>query len=81
MWLSYYQQPNEKSHFQIEFSLHSKKHSTKSRMSKAKKFVYAKRFVGLPKLTDFQLEEEDLPELRHGGWIMFCNNLSFVTIV
>ena len=36
-------------------------------MFKAKKFVYSKRFDGLPKLTDFQLVEEELPELQDGG--------------
>lgn len=33
----------------------------------AKKFVYAEKFEGLPKITDFQLEEETLPELKDGG--------------
>lgn len=36
-------------------------------MVKAKKFIYAKRFDGFPKLTDFKLEEETLSELRDGG--------------
>lgn len=42
-------------------------HTTISKMVQAKKFVYAKRFNGLPKLTDFRLEEETLPVLRDGG--------------
>lgn len=33
----------------------------------AKKFVYAKRFDGEPKLTDFDLVEEKLPALKDGG--------------
>lgn len=41
--------------------------SLKKAMVQAKKFIYSKRFVGLPKLTDFQLEEETLPELQDGG--------------
>lgn len=35
-------------------------------MVKAQKFVYSKRFEGLPKLTDIVLEVEDLPELKDG---------------
>lgn len=34
---------------------------------KAKKFVLAKHFDGLPKLEDFQLIEVDIPELQTGG--------------
>lgn len=36
-------------------------------MVQAKKFIYTKRFDGLPKLTDFRLEEETLPALSDGG--------------
>lgn len=36
-------------------------------MVKAKKFIYAKRFEGMPKLDDFILELENLPELKDGG--------------
>lgn len=36
-------------------------------MVTAKKFIYAKRFEGLPKVTDFRLEEEILPDLKDGG--------------
>lgn len=36
-------------------------------MVKAKKFVYATPFVGEPKVTDFQLVEEELPELQENG--------------
>lgn len=36
-------------------------------MVKAQKFIYNKRFVGEPKLTDFTLEEEELPALMDGG--------------
>lgn len=33
----------------------------------AKTLIYAKRFEGMPKVTDFRLEEETLPELSDGG--------------
>lgn len=33
----------------------------------AKKFVYAKKSEGEPKLTDFKLVTEDLPELKDRG--------------
>lgn len=36
-------------------------------MVQAKKFVYAKRFDGLPKISDFKLESETLPALKDGG--------------
>lgn len=36
-------------------------------MVKAHRFVYAKKFEGEPKLTDFTLEEEELPALNEGG--------------
>lgn len=36
-------------------------------MVQAKKFIYVKRFEGLPKVTDFRLEEETLPNLDDGG--------------
>lgn len=39
----------------------------KRAMVQSKKFVYVKRFDGVPKLTDFRLEEETLPELQDGG--------------
>lgn len=42
-------------------------------MSSAKKFIYAKRFDGIPKISDFQLEEEILPELRDGGICYYDN--------
>ena len=38
-----------------------------STMVKAKKVVYAKAFVGEPKLTDFELLVEDLPDIKDGG--------------
>lgn len=43
----------------------------------ARKFVLAKPFEGLPKLTDFQIVEETLPtELQDGGniYIEFRQN-------
>lgn len=36
-------------------------------MVQAKKFIYAKRFEGMPKISDFSLEEETIPELSDGG--------------
>lgn len=36
-------------------------------MVKAKKFIYKTPFVGEPKVTDFQLLEEELPELKQNG--------------
>lgn len=33
----------------------------------AKKFVYVSKFVGEPKLSDFKLEEEQLPDLKDDG--------------
>ncbi|XP_055297767.1 prostaglandin reductase 1-like [Sitodiplosis mosellana] len=38
-------------------------------MVKAKKFIFAARFDGLPKVTDFRLEEETLPELKDGEFL------------
>lgn len=35
-------------------------------MTKAKKFIYAKPFNGLPKITNFSLKEEDLRPIRDG---------------
>ena len=34
---------------------------------KAHKFVLAKHFQGLPKVSDLQLLQEDLPDLQNGG--------------
>ena len=36
-------------------------------MVKAKKFLYVTPFKGEPKVTDFQLVEEELPELKENG--------------
>lgn len=36
-------------------------------MVKAKKFIYKTPFVGEPKVTDFQLIEEELPALEENG--------------
>lgn len=47
-------------------------------MVKAKKFIFATKFDGLPKVTDFRLEEETLPELKDGGLFFFkCDFNSF----
>lgn len=37
------------------------------KMVEAKKFIYAQRFDGLPKIIDFELQSETLPELSDGG--------------
>jgi len=34
----------------------------------AQKFIFAKRFNGLPEHDNFSLEEEELPELKTGGY-------------
>lgn len=39
-------------------------------MVKAQKFVYAKHFQDEPKLSDFDLQHEELPELSEGGKIL-----------
>ena len=36
-------------------------------MVKAKKFLYKTPFVGEPKVSDFELVEEQLPELKENG--------------
>lgn len=36
-------------------------------MVKAKKFIYKTPFVGEPKVSDFELVDEDLPELKENG--------------
>jgi len=45
-------------------------------MTEAKKFIYAKRFDGLPKLTDFKLETETLPALKDGDVLVEALYLS-----
>jgi len=48
-------------------------------MVKAKKFIMVRHFDGVPKPDNFQLVEEDLPELEVGGK---CQNLqSFKTLI
>lgn len=39
----------------------------------AKKLIYAKQFDGMPKLTDFQIEEETLSELNDGGLLILIS--------
>ncbi len=41
----------------------------------AKKYIYAERFVGEPKLTDFKLVEEELPPLKENGMIGILNRV------
>lgn len=36
-------------------------------MVQAKRLILAKRYDGLPKITDFKLEEVTLPALNDGG--------------
>lgn len=45
----------------------NRRHSSSDTMVKAKKFLYAKRFVGEPKPSDFELVEEELPALKENG--------------
>lgn len=44
-------------------------------MGKNKSWVYAKVFKGEPKITDFELREEDIPAVKDGGRQKFfsCN--------
>lgn len=56
----------------------SRRSMLKRTMVQAKKFIYAKRFDGLPKLSDFKLEEEALPELKDGGNVKFATILFFI---
>lgn len=34
---------------------------------KGKRFVYAHKFENMPKVTDLELVEEELPQLKDGG--------------
>ena len=34
---------------------------------KGKKYIYAHKFEGIPKLTDLQLVEEEVPQVKDGG--------------
>lgn len=34
---------------------------------KGKKFIYAHKFENVPKVTDLQLAEEEIPKLKEGG--------------
>ncbi len=45
---------------------------------KARKFILAKHFVGLPKLDDFELVEEELPPIAENGSISFKVFLMFI---
>ena len=48
-------------------------------MVKAKLWVKLREFSGIPTKDDFKLVEEDLPELKNGGEVIFINffKLSF----
>lgn len=52
-------------------------------MVKAKKFIYAKPFEGFPKLDNFRLEEETLPELQNGGsyWRLTLFPFDFISVL
>lgn len=39
-------------------------------MEEARRFVFVKRFNGMPKVTDFRLEEVALPFLKDGGLLI-----------
>jgi prostaglandin reductase 1 len=45
-------------------------------MVKAKKFIYASAFKGEPKLSDFELVEEELPALKDGEILIEAQFLS-----
>ena len=56
-------------------------------MVKAKKFIMVRHFDGVPKPDNFQLVEEDLPELEVGGkcqaykilkYLLFITNLYYL---
>ena len=42
-------------------------HLSAANLVKAKKFVFAKRFQGMPKLSDIKLVEEELGQVNDGG--------------
>lgn len=44
-------------------------------MVKTHRFVYAKKFAGEPKETDFTLETEDLAPIQNGGKLVCLNTL------
>lgn len=46
---------------------HLKTVINKVRITKARKFIYAKPFEGMPTEDNLQIVEEDLPELKDGG--------------
>ena len=37
---------------------------------RGQKFIYAHRFKGMPKVTDLQLVEEEIPPIKNGGICM-----------
>lgn len=43
-------------------------------MVQAKKFILSKRLDGMPKIDDFVLEEETLPDVDDGGILFFTLN-------
>lgn len=45
-------------------------------MVKAKKFIYVKEFEGEPNSSNFQLVEEELPELKNGEFLAKAEYLS-----
>lgn len=44
------------------------------KMVQAKKFILSKRLDGMPKIDDFVLEEETLPDVDDGGILFFTLN-------
>ena len=42
---------------------------------KGKKYIYAHKFEGMPKLTDLQLVEEELPPVKDGGRLQGFQNI------
>ncbi|XP_001602859.1 prostaglandin reductase 1-like [Nasonia vitripennis] len=45
-------------------------------MVRAKKYVFRKYFLGEPKASDFSLEEEDLPDIKDGEFLVEAEYLS-----
>lgn len=45
-------------------------------MVKAKKFIYVKEFEGEPNSSNFELVEEELPELKNGEFLAKAEYLS-----
>jgi hypothetical protein len=47
----------------------SLKISHPSHNMKGKKYIYAHKFEGMPKLTDLELQDDELPAVKDGGTV------------